>query len=167
MPNDLPRLLGVLGYPGFAHLAAAGESVNPADVVLAALRSPSVPARVVEALPWVFITFADLDWSGLVDQVKLLNVQNRLGFLVDLARQVAEQRGQSSVASRLRAVEAELETARLADDDTLGRALTNVERAHLQQHRSVRAKHWNLLTSLRVEDLRWIDASLPAAEPPL
>jgi hypothetical protein len=153
-PADLPRLLGVLRYPGFAHLAAPGESANPADVVLAALSTPSVPARVVEALPWVLIA-CDLDWRFLIERCKVSGAQNRLGFLVNLARQVAEQRCQSEAAARLHAIEFELEVARSADENTLGRMLTDVERAHVRMHRSASAAHWNLLTNLRVEDLRW------------
>jgi hypothetical protein len=48
-----------------------------------------------------------------------------------------------------------LEQARLANEDTLGRDLTDVERRHARQHRPVGAAHWNLLTSLRSEDLRY------------
>ena len=63
MLDDLPRLLGILNYPGFAHLAAPGEVTDPSDVLLAAIRSPAVPARAIEALPWVLVTYADLDWN--------------------------------------------------------------------------------------------------------
>jgi hypothetical protein len=113
-----------------------------------------VPARVTEALPWLLVTFVDLDWNWLLDQAKLANAQNRLGYLVGLARQLAEQRGESTTVARLAAVEEELEEARLAKEDTLGRQLTTVERRHLREHRPPAAVHWNLLTSLRIEDLR-------------
>jgi transcriptional regulator with XRE-family HTH domain len=153
-PDDLPRLLGALGYPGFMYLADPRNVANPAAVVLAALRMPVVPARVTEALPWLLVTFTDLDWSWLLDQAKLSNVQNRLGFLVSLGKQVAEQRGDTHAVARLTGPEQALEEARLAKEDTLGRELTDVERGHLRQHRPASATHWNLLTSLRVEDLR-------------
>ena len=39
-------------------------------------------ARVTEALPWVLLTYTHLDWAWLVDQVRLANCQNRLGFLL-------------------------------------------------------------------------------------
>ena len=55
-------------------------------VALAALRTPVVPARVTEALPWLLVTFVNLDWGWLLDNAKLSNVQNRLGFLVHLAK---------------------------------------------------------------------------------
>ena len=153
--KDLPRLLGSLGYAGFAYLAEARAVMNPAAVVLAALRTPAVPARVTEALPWVLVTFAHLDWDWLVDQAKLANLQNRLGYLVTLAREVAEQRGESAAVQTLADVGRRLEEARLVKEDTLGRELTSVERHHLREHRPAAAAHWNLLTKLRSEDLRY------------
>jgi transcriptional regulator with XRE-family HTH domain len=152
--DDLPPLLGALGYPGFAYLASSADVSNPATVVLAALKAPVVPPRVTEALPWLLVTFVDLDWRWLLDQAKLSNVQNRLGYLVHLAKHVADRRGEVETVQRLAAVGQTLEEARLANEDTLGRDLTEVEREHLRQHRPPAAMHWNLLTSLRAEDLR-------------
>jgi transcriptional regulator with XRE-family HTH domain len=152
--DNLPRLLGALGYPGFAYLAPSADVSNPAAVVLAALTAPLVPPRVTEALPWLLVTFVDLDWRWLLDQAKLSNVQNRLGFLVHLAKQVADRRSEVVAVQRLTEVEQALEEARLAKEDTLGRDLTEVEREHLRQHRPPAALHWNLLTNLRAEDLR-------------
>lgn len=152
--DELPQRLGALGYPGFAYLGDSRRVANPAAVVLATLKMPAVPARVTEALPWLLVTYVDLDWNWLLDQAKLANVQNRLGYLVGLARQLAEQRGESTAVERLADVEEKLEEARLAKEDTLGRQLTAVERSHLREHRPPAAVHWNLLTSLRVEDLR-------------
>jgi hypothetical protein len=88
--------------------------------------------RVTEALPWLLVTYVDLDWHSMLNQAKLANAQNRLGYLVGLARQLAEQRGESTVVQRLAAVEERLEEARLAKEDTLGRQLTAVERSHLR-----------------------------------
>lgn len=152
--DDLPRLLGTLGYPGFAYLADRKSVRNPASVVLAALHARVVPARVTEALPWALMTFADLDWSWLLDRVKLSNLQNRLGYLVGLAKQLAAQRSAPALAKMLAEVEAQLEEARLAKEDTLGRDLTEVERRHLRRHRPAAAAHWNLLTRLDVDGLR-------------
>lgn len=152
--EDLTRRLGALGYPGFTYLADPRDVANPAAVVLATLKMSVVPARVTEALPWLLVTFADLDWGWLMDQAKLANVQNRLGYLVGLARQFAEKRDEPAAVQQLAEAERRLEEARLAKEDTLGRALTEVERRHLRQHRPPSAVHWNLLTNLRVEDLR-------------
>jgi transcriptional regulator with XRE-family HTH domain len=152
---DLPAVLGTLGYPGFAYLSDRPAVMNPASVVYTALERNDVPARVTEALPWVLATFPDLDWKWLVDRAKVSNLQNRLGYLVALARAVAERRGDAPTGSKLRAAEVALEEARLVKEDTLGRQLTDAERRHFRQHRPSAAAHWNLLTGLRVEDLRY------------
>lgn len=151
--EDLPRLLGGLGYPGFSYLADPNVVANPAAILLAGLQH--VPARVTEALPWVLVTFADLDWDWLLDQAKRSSLQNRLGYLVSLASELAQARIDRAVATRLRTVESRLEEARLAKEDTLGRTVTEVERRHLRAHRPAAAAHWNLLTSLRAQDLRY------------
>lgn len=155
--DDLPRLLGTLGYPGFAYLADPKVVANPAAVLLAGLQQTHVPARVTEALPWLLVTFADLDWQWLLDQAKLSNLQNRLGYLVGLARDVAQDRGDSAAVTRLLEVERRLEDARLAKEDTLGRTLTEAERRYLREHRTQAAVHWNLLTGLRAVDLHYGD----------
>ena len=155
MKADLSRLLGSLGYQGFAYLADPRGVTNPAGVVLTALRQPSVPARVTEALPWLLTRFPDLDWDWLVNEAKKWNVQNRLGYLVTLAADVARRRNDPTTLARLERAEQLLEDARLAKEDTLGRPLTEVERHHLRDHRPAAAAHWNLLTSLRVDDLRY------------
>lgn len=152
---DHARLLGTLGYPGFVYLAAKRKVTNPAALVMSALQAPQVPARVTEALPWLLVTFPHLDWKWLVDHAKLANRQNRLGYLVVLARQLAE-RSNSATAAVLQKVEHVLEEARLVKEDSLGRTLTAAERRFLREHRPPAAAHWNLLTTLKVEDLRYV-----------
>ena len=152
---DFPRLLGSLGYPGFAYLSDPNALANPAAVLLAGLQQKHVPARVTEALPWLLVTFADMDWNWLVDQAKLANVQNRLGFLVTLARELTHKRGDLVAMNRLLAVERRLEEARLAKEDAFGRTLTETECRYLRDQRPPAAAHWNLLTRLRVDDLRY------------
>lgn len=155
MDADLPRLLGSLGYSGFAYLGDPHEARNPASFLLAALRHPNVPARVTEALPWLLARFVDLDWDWLVNEAKRWNVQNRLGYLVSLAMDLGRQRNDSTAVSRLERVEEQLEDARLAKEDSLGRTLTESERRYLREHRPAPAAHWNLLTNLRADDLRY------------
>ncbi len=153
---DHARLLGSLGYPGFVYLAAKRKVTNPAALVMSALQAPQVPARVTEALPWLLVTFSDLDWHWLVDHARLANRQNRLGYLVVLARQLAEQRGDPATTAVLHKVELVLEEARLVKEDSLGGTLTEAERSFLRKHRPPAAAHWNLLTTLKVEDLRYV-----------
>src|SRR2546422_488072 len=89
-PDKLARQLSGLGYPGFAHLAAL--KANPAAVVLEALLQKDLEVRFAEALPWVLLTYPDLDWSWLVRHAKLQDAQNRLGFLVALAKNLTAGR---------------------------------------------------------------------------
>jgi transcriptional regulator with XRE-family HTH domain len=153
--TDFERQLGSLGYPGFQYLADVRNVENPAAVVLATLRAREVPARVTEALPWVLLTYQHLDWDWLLDQVRLVNGQNRLGFLVTLAKQLAERQGNQTARTELEHVEQRLQEARLVKEDSMGRSLTSVERDHLRTARSAFAAHWNVLTSLDVEQLRY------------
>jgi hypothetical protein len=152
---DFERQLGSLGYPGFEYLGHVRGVENPAAVVLGALRAPNVPARVTEALPWVLLTYRHLDWDWLLNQVRLVNGQNRLGFLVALAGQLAGRRDDQTARHALAQVEQQLEEARLVKEDSMGRSLTDVERDHLRSVRPEVAAHWNVLTSLDVDHLRY------------
>lgn len=151
--DRLTRQLAALGYPRFSH-RAGGPAANPAAVLLAALRQSDLPVRIIEALPWVAERHADLDWSWLVRQAKLHDVQNRLGFVVALAAELADRSGHADVRARLDAVTAQLEPSRLAREDTLCRqSMPRPERQWLSTSRSATAQHWNLLTGLTVEQL--------------
>ena len=90
-PDEATAALGAVGYPGFAYLRNR-RPLNPADLLLRALRASDVDARVVEALPWVLLKYPDLDWAWLLREAKVDDLQNRLGFLVSVARQLAELR---------------------------------------------------------------------------
>ena len=149
----LARQLSGLGYPGFAHLRA--ERTNPAMLVLRSLVQDDLEVRLTEALPWVLATYPDVDWPWLTDQVKLRDVQNRLGFVVGLAQELAASREKfRSAQESLQQVETRLERARLAREDTLCReSMPAAERRWLASNRSPLARHWNLLTGLTVEQL--------------
>lgn len=155
-PEKLTRQLAGLGYPGFAHLRA-GSKANPAAVVLEALLQPDLEVRLSEALPWVLLTYPDLDWQWLVDHSKLHDVQNRLGFVVAVARAVAARHADCSHAEgKLAATEQQLERSRLAREDTLGReSMPPAERRWLAENRSPTARHWNVLTSLSDDQLSY------------
>ena len=151
--SRLARQLSGLGYPNFAHLRA--EKINPAALVLQALVQRDLEVRMTEALPWVLGTYPDLGWSWLMDQVKLKDVQNRLGFLIGLTKELAVSRGKfRSALEPLSAVDVKLEHSRLAREDTLCReSMPPAERRWLATNRSPLARHWNLLTGLTVEQL--------------
>jgi hypothetical protein len=87
--------------------------------------------------------------------VKLKDIQNRLGFLVGLTRQLAASRGGFRHALEpLLQAETRLERPRLAREDTLCReSMPPAERRWLASNRSPLARHWNLLTGLTIEQL--------------
>jgi transcriptional regulator with XRE-family HTH domain len=86
--------LAVLGYPGSAHLRPGRLTPrNPAQVLLEAMERDDLEARVVEALPWLVLKYWPLDQAWLVREAKLQDLQNRLGFVVTLARGLAQQQG--------------------------------------------------------------------------
>ena len=152
---QLARQLSGLGYPGFEHLRP--RKANPAAVVLEALLQNDLETRLAEALPWVLLTYSDMDWEWLVRHSKLHDVQNRLGFLVAVAKALAGDRAEFEfAANQLSTVEERLERARLAREDTLCRgSMPHAERNWLKVHRSALARHWNLLTGLTADQLSY------------
>lgn len=151
-PARLQEELAALGYPGFAHVRSSRKH-NPAVVVLTALLQQDLDARLVEALPWVIGTYTDLNWQWLRDHARLRNAQNRLGYVVYLAKAVIGSRDENA-REILSAWERDLEESRLAREDTLGRdSMATAERLWLKTHRPAAAAHWNLLTSLSPEQL--------------
>ena len=154
---SLARDLAGLGYPGFAHLRSRRWTPkNPGEVLLGALAQDDVEPRLVEALPWLVLRHSTLDWTWVVRDAKVRDLQNRLGFVVSLARQLAEHLGDKRKVKSLADLEARLERSRLAREDTLCRAsIPEAERRWLATHRSDAARHWNLLTDWTVDALRY------------
>jgi transcriptional regulator with XRE-family HTH domain len=138
--------MAALGYPGFQHVDASRRRANPGTVLLHALLQPDLDARVCEALSWVARRYAsEIDWEWLVRQAKLHDLQNRLGFLMELAGVATE----SMVRAR-----SELETARLLAEATFcWDSMPESTRRWMRQNRSPEASHWNVVTRLRAEDL--------------
>lgn len=154
----LARDLAALGYPGFGHLRPRHwKPKNPGQVLLTALAQEDLESRLVEALPWLVLTFWPLDEAWLVREAKLRDLQNRLGLVVTLARRCAERRGDEPRAQALRGLEAVLERSRLAREDTLCRgSLPEAERRWLTEHRPADARRWNVLTDWTVDALRYV-----------
>jgi transcriptional regulator with XRE-family HTH domain len=151
--SKLAQQLANLGYPGFAHLRGSYKA-NPSVVILDALLQRNLETRLSEALPWVVARYPSLQWDWLVQEAKLNDVQNRLGFVVDLAKQVAEKSSHPSALAQLSEVSQHLWRSRLAREDTLCReSMSEVERNWLAANRSPDAKRWNLLTGLAPEQL--------------
>lgn len=153
--HDFTADLAALGYPGFIYLRTKSRK-NPAGVLLDALNEPNLDARVAEGLPWLALTYADMDWDWLVRNVKVYDRQNRLGFAVSLASEAAESKNDRERVRKLRQCLEVLESARLAREDTFcHESMTQAERKWLREHRSPVAAHWNLLTDMKGEHLAY------------
>ena len=154
--QTLAEELAALGYPGFSYIRSRRRR-NPAEVLLAALSQRDLESRLAESLPWVLLHYPELDQDWLVEQARLHNLQNRLGFVVTLAREVA--RRQARQDKRLKALaelESALEESRLAREGTFCReSLSEAERRWLGEVRPPEAQHWNLLTDWRPETVRY------------
>lgn len=146
--------LAALGYPGLSHLRAGGKKRNPAELLFAALRQDQLDSRLVEALPWLLLKYPDLNWQWLTQLARMHDLQNRLGFVTNVARRLAASRGAADVAATLAREESALERSRLVREDTLCHdSLTHAERRWLRKNRPPEARHWRLLTDLAPEQL--------------
>lgn len=152
---DLAADLADLGYVGFGHLRRKRpRRKNPADVLLSALNAPQREARAVEALPWLLLAYPEMNWNEVTRFAKTNDLQNRLGFLLNVAGEMAERKNDSSLAELLHMREAQLEPSMLAREDTLcNEKMTNAERRWLTLNRPESASRWNLLADLSHRDL--------------
>jgi transcriptional regulator with XRE-family HTH domain len=155
--SDFAKELADLGYPGFAHRREKANeqkaSWNPAQLAMMGLSADHLDRRVAEAFPWLLLRYWDADWNWAVQQLKLVDLQNRLGFVVTLARELAEKNGLGSL-DHLQRLESQLERSRLVRQDTFcNERMTHAERKWLQTQSSPPAQHWNLLSDLRPEHL--------------
>ena len=124
--------------------------MNPALVLVGSLAHHDLDVRIIEALPWLLAEFADLDTPWIVSQTRLLNLQNRVGYLVTLADQGA------TPARHLSVLAAEMESSRLASEGTLCRdSMPTAERTWVRKNRPALAAHWRLLTTLTREQLSY------------
>jgi transcriptional regulator with XRE-family HTH domain len=152
--SDLADELGAMEYPGFAYVKKV-PTRNPAEVLLDALDRPDLNTRVSEGLPWLPLRYPHMDWDWLTREVKLRNRQNRLGFVVGLARQVAERLPEHRESARnLEPVLEGLEEAKLVKPGTYCHdSWSDRYRHEMATRRSPLAQNWNLFTGVRVEDL--------------
>jgi len=84
-PDEIAAALGALGYEGFVHLARPAALVNPAELLIRTLAHDDLDTRLVEALPWLIAGYPSLEWDWLVGQAVSMRLQNRPGYLVELA----------------------------------------------------------------------------------
>ena len=156
---DAQRLaedLAKLGYPGFAYVRAAVRSKNPTQVLLSALGQERLEARAAEALPWLLLRYWRMDFQWLVMEAKKSDLQNRLGFVVNLAQRLSERTSDAERTRALAQLESWLDHSRLAREDYFYQPPRNQrERQWLAQNRPEAARHWNLLSDLRPEHLQY------------
>jgi transcriptional regulator with XRE-family HTH domain len=140
--------LSALGYPGFAHIDPVRPVPKAGIVLLDALSQPTLDARVAEALPWLTSHCADhLDWPWLVRHAKLRNLQNRLGFLLELA---TADNNASQQDSAMNQAKEELDKARLLAEATFcWDSMPAATRKWMREQRSAEAAHWNIVTRMR------------------
>ena len=161
VPGDrLAAQLGALGYPGFRYLRASRKR-NPAEVLLSALAKDNLESRVTEGLPWLLLQYgamSTVNRKWLLEQARLTNLTNRLGFVVTLAKEVVAKKGDTA-SERYRSLtelEQGLRQSRLDREDTLCQAsLSQNEREWLRQVRPPYAADWHLLTDWRPEHLQY------------
>jgi transcriptional regulator with XRE-family HTH domain len=146
---DYARELANMGYPGFAHFQSDEPGWNPAQLLVAALSEPNLDRRVAEALPWLALHYSALDWDWVGREARLRNLQNRLGFTLVLARQLALQKQDSDLSALLGKQEDSLRESLLAKEDTYCyERMTQAERNWLQTKRSPDAAAWHVLSDL-------------------
>ena len=156
--GNLASEITALGYPKLAHVKGKSAKRNPAEVLLTALSAEDLDSRLVEALPWLAARYADIDWKETIKLAKINDLQNRLGFVVNVARRLTERINNTKKANVLRQAEETLSFSRLYREDTLCRAsMTEAERKWLTTNRSAEAKFWRLLTDLAPEHLDYVE----------
>ncbi|HTZ83789.1 MAG TPA: helix-turn-helix transcriptional regulator [Candidatus Acidoferrales bacterium] len=153
--DQLVERLARLGYPGFAYVKTHTAKKNPYEVLLTALGQTTLDGRVAEALPWVAMKYARPD-TWLVGNARKFNLQNKLGFVVGLARRVADGHRDHPRSEELGKLEDMLEESRLVKEGFFYRPpLTEREREWLLKNRTGDAAHWNLLADMRPEQLSY------------
>ena len=158
-PDQLTADLAGLGYPGFAYLRKRRSRVHPGELLLTALSQESLEARLFEALPWLMLRYWNLDRDWLVEQAKLNDLQNRLGFVVSLARKAGGRGGSLNPPREeaLKELESTLRRSLLAREEAFGKLpLSAAEHKWLKKHRPREARAWHVLTSWRPEELRYV-----------
>ena len=151
---DFAQELANLGYPGLAHYQNGEPSWNPAQLLMLALAQNQLDRRLAEALPWLVFRYYQMDWQWVCREAKLQDLQNRLGFTLLLAKELAAQKQHLEVVHRLSVVEQELRRSLLVKEDTYcNDRMTESERRWLRKQRPPEAAVWNLLSDLQPEHL--------------
>ena len=104
--------------------------------MFAALKKENLDTRTAEALPWLVFSFPEMDWERVTKFARMFDLQNRLGFVVSLAKQIAGKKADAIKKMIFSKVEKSLENSRLFREDVLGnKSLTTAEKNHLKTNR--------------------------------
>ena len=143
--------LANLGWQPFGYVKNPHRRVlNPAEVLLTGLAQDNLEIRAVEALTWVLLQVDETVHPWLVRNARVWNLQNRLGYLTDLARRLEPDR------TGLGELWEQLDASRLAAEDTLCNAsMRPTMREWERTHRPSAAAHWNLLSTLDLEHIMY------------
>lgn len=150
--------LNLLGHPGFRTLFYEIDeepAPDPAVALVAILACDDLEERIVEAAPWIVLRFEHMDWEWLIREACARQVQNRLGFVVNLAAQIAAEGGvEKERLIQLTRLEERLFEFRLDKEDTLcARRMSAEEKRSLREARTSEARQWGLITPLRARDI--------------
>jgi transcriptional regulator with XRE-family HTH domain len=146
---DFAVELAGYGYPGFAHLVKRRARMNPAVFLLTALGKDVLDARVSEALPWLVVKYPAMRFEWLLREACARTLQNRLGFVLALAQDWMP-------SAVLDPWLANFEDCKLARKDSFCRELNAAERRWLEENSSPEAKRWNVLSTARPSDVRYV-----------
>ena len=153
-PDYLVSQLANLGYGKFSHFKNKSKKINPAIILLSALKTDDLESRVVETLPWLVYKFPQMDWSRVIKSAKIFDAQNRLGFILSLAYESAKTDSDKEKQSFFKKLLSDLEKSRLFCEDSFQRqGLTDSEKEWLKKNRPPYAKFWRVLSNLTIEHL--------------
>lgn len=151
--NLLASQLAGIGYVRFSHLRKS-KKVNPAEILISALKLDDLESRIVEALPWLIYRFSEMDWLKIIKAAKISDAQNRLGYLVNLVFEKSKNDKDKIKQNLFNELLSILASSRLLREDSFKRqTLTESEKTWLKQNRPKNAKYWRVLTNLTVEHL--------------
>jgi hypothetical protein len=148
--------LAAFGYPCFAPHGGGTPTYTPASFLAHVLDLPEVEPRVVDGLPWLVYAFPLMEWDWLIEEMRLRGRQNRLGFLVDLAIELAETLGETARVKRLQPQRDLLNLIKLDEDETpCNEQMTEGMRTLRRDRRSTTAAHWNLACDTELKHLHY------------
>jgi hypothetical protein len=148
--------LANLGYPCFAHYRKGPASYTPGRFLAHVLDLADVEPRIVEALPWLVYAFPLMEWAWLIEEMRRRGRQNRLGFLVDLAIELAEALGEADRVHQLLPQRDLLNMFKLDHEDTLCRLYrTEGMLNRRRDRRSATAARWNIVSDMYLKDLHY------------